>query len=56
MLLSKKDRVLIDVMYREMFRQLWIWARRQLEDDGLAEEAVQETFRIACEKETQVPE
>ena len=48
--LDKSERILIDLMYREMFKKLWIYAKRQLEDDGLAEEAVQETFRIACEK------
>ena len=54
--MDKNERILIDKMYREMFRQLWIYAKRQLGDDGLAEEAVQETFRIACEKDRQVLE
>ena len=52
--MDKNKSVLIDVMYREMFKKLWIYARNQLEDDGLAEEAVQEAFRIACEKEEKV--
>ena len=50
MLLNKSEHILIDEMYREMFKRLWIYAKRQLEDDGLAEEAVQETFRVACER------
>ena len=52
--MDKNERILIDKMYREMFKRLWIYAKRQLEDDSLAEEAVQETFRIACEKGRQV--
>ena len=54
--MDKNERILIDKMYREMFKRLWIYAKRQLEDDGLAEEAVQETFRIVCEKNRQVLE
>ncbi|MBQ9857665.1 MAG: hypothetical protein IJO77_01550 [Oscillospiraceae bacterium] len=54
--MEKNERILIDKMYREMFKRLWIYAKRQLEDDGLAEEAVQETFRIVCEKNRQVLE
>ena len=49
-IVEKSGHVLIDKIYREMFRKLWIYAKIQLEDESLAEEAVQETFRIACEK------
>ncbi len=54
MFLDKNGNILIDVMYREMFKKLWIYAKNQLEDGGLAEEAVQEAFRIACEKKDRV--
>lgn len=36
--------------YREMYRRLELYALSVLKERGLAEEAVQETFRIACEK------
>ena len=39
----------IEALYLEMFEKLMIYARANLESDGLAEEAVQETFRVACE-------
>ena len=54
--MNKNEKILIDIMYREMYRKLCIYAVRQLEDENLAEEAVQETFRIACEKDRQVIE
>ncbi len=54
--MNKNEKILIDIMYREMYRKLCIYAVRQLEDEDLAEEAVQETFRIACEKDRQVIE
>ena len=54
--MNKNEKILIDIMYREMYRKLCIYAKRQLEDDDLAEEAVQETFRIACEKDRLVIE
>ena len=41
-------------MYREMFRKMCIYAKCRLGDDELAEEAVQESFRVACEKQEQV--
>ena len=40
----------IEDLYREMFDKLKAYARSVLENDALAEEAVQETFRIACQK------
>lgn len=39
----------ISDLYFEMFDKLMIYARSSLENDALAEEAVQETFRIACQ-------
>lgn len=37
-------------LYREMFEKLMSYARSSLKNEALAEEAVQETFRIACQK------
>lgn len=52
--MNKNERIIIDLMYREMFKKMCIFAKKQLGDSSLAEEAVQETFRIACEKEPRV--
>ena len=38
----------IEELYTQMFAHLFAYARSVLENDALAEEAVQETFRIAC--------
>ena len=54
MLLKRNELALIDIMYREMFHKMCIYAKKQLLDNELAEEAVQETFRVACEKIDQV--
>ena len=40
----------IEKLYHEMFMQLNIYAQNILRDRALAEEAVQDTFRIACTK------
>ena len=40
----------IETLYLEMFDMLMAYARASLENEALAEEAVQETFRIACLK------
>lgn len=40
----------IEKLYMEMFDMLMAYARASLENEALAEEAVQETFRIACLK------
>lgn len=40
----------IEKLYLEMFDMLMAYARASLENEALAEEAVQETFRIACLK------
>lgn len=42
----------IEKLYLEMFDKLMAYARSSLDNEALAEEAVQETFRIAC----QIPE
>ena len=41
---------LIERLYFEMYDMLLIYARNSLDEDSLAEEAVQETFRIVCQK------
>ena len=40
----------IECLYLQMYNQLFEYARSSLSSDALAEEAVQETFRIACQK------
>jgi RNA polymerase sigma-70 factor (ECF subfamily) len=40
----------IEDLYIEMFDKLVVYARCNLSNDALAEEAVQETFRTACQK------
>lgn len=40
----------IEQLYLTLFDKLIIYARSALGNDALAEEAVQETFRIACQK------
>lgn len=40
----------IEELYLEMFDKLMTYARINLDSEALAEEAVQETFRIACQK------
>ena len=44
------EKQFIDKLYDEMYRQMFLYARRILGDNSLAEETVQETFRIACKK------
>lgn len=44
----------IEELYFEMFEMLMAYARSILDSEALAEEAVQETFRIACQKPADV--
>lgn len=46
----------IEQLYLEMFDMLMAYARSVLGNEALAEEAVQETFRIACQKPDQLCE
>ena len=41
---------MIEQLYREMYDKLMVYAGVSLGSESLAEEAVQETFRIACQK------
>ena len=47
---------LIEQLYFEMYLKLFLYAQSALNDRFLAEEAVQETFRIACAKADQLME
>lgn len=40
----------IEQLYLELFDQMMVYARSSLQSESQAEEAVQETFRIACMK------
>ena len=40
----------IEEFYLEMYDRLFIYARSTLDNESLAEEAIQETYRIACTK------
>ena len=40
----------IEKLYLEMYDLLFIYARNALDNESLAEEAIQETFRILCMK------
>lgn len=46
----------IKELYYEMFDMLMAYARSALGNESLAEEAVQETFRVACQRPEQVCE
>ena len=46
----------IEKLYLEMFDKMKIYANCSLDNEALAEEAVQETFRIACQKPEQLCE
>lgn len=48
--LDKEKDDFIESLYKEMFTQLCVYAMNALNDHQLAEEAVQDTFRIACIK------
>lgn len=48
--MDKKYSEKIEQLYLEMYDMLLIYAQCSFVEDALAEEAVQETFRIACQK------
>lgn len=47
--MTTEERQQVEALYREMFEKLLSYAIANLENPALAEEAVQETFRIACQ-------
>lgn len=50
MVLNDNQRCVIKALYLEMYFLLFSYAQNMLSDRSLAEEAVQDTFRIACAK------
>ena len=48
--MNLEQRGKIEELYREMFEKMKVYADCSLDNEALAEEAVQETFRIACQK------
>ena len=48
MSLNQEEEEYIERLYREMHTRLCIYAMSALGSKALAEEAVQDTFRIAC--------
>lgn len=47
---SKSEEMRIEQLYREMYEKMLIYASCALKDQSLAEEAVQDTFCVACGK------
>lgn len=52
--MNVQQRSEIEELYFELYRRLLAYARSSLRNEALAEEAVQETFRIACMKPEQL--
>ena len=50
MSLNQEEEEYIERLYREMYTRLCIYAMSALGSKALAEEVVQDTFRIACIK------
>lgn len=48
--MEQAQRKKIEQLYKQMFFMMKTYAQCNLDNDHLAEEAVQETFRIACQK------
>lgn len=49
-MMKSEEKQRIEELYLEMYDKLMVYARANLESESLAEEAVQDTFRIACQK------
>lgn len=48
--MNMEQKICIEALYLEMYDKLMVYARVSLDSESLAEEAVQETFRVACQK------
>lgn len=48
--MTVEEYITIEALYLEMYEFLMTYTRSSLENEALAEEAVQEAFRIACTK------
>lgn len=49
-MLNYKQKCYMEQLYDQMYRKLLLYALSVLQDSGLAEEAVQDAFQIACSK------
>lgn len=54
--MNPEHRERIEMLYLEMYDMLLTYAQCSFKEESLAEEAVQETFRIACQKPDQLCE
>ncbi|MBQ7345001.1 MAG: sigma-70 family RNA polymerase sigma factor [Oscillospiraceae bacterium] len=52
--MDERQRQQIETLYLQMFDQLMAYAKATLQDSAMAEEAVQDTFRIACQRPDQL--
>lgn len=52
--MNAEQKRVIGELYQEMYEKLMVYARLNLDSEPLAEEAVQETFHIACQKPDRV--
>lgn len=52
--MTRKQRRTIDELYFQLYEPLFTYAQSTLQNESLAEEAVQETFVIACQKPVQL--
>ena len=48
--MDEQQEHLLETLYLQLYERLFVYARSCLDSAELAEEAVQETFRIACDK------
>ena len=48
--MNTEESLLLDELYRKLYRYMFTFAMGQLKDEDLAMEAVQETFAIACSR------
>lgn len=54
--MDQKQSKMIESLYREMFDKLLAYAQSNLDNESLVDEAIQETFRIACQHPERVCE
>lgn len=48
--MTSKERAFVEALYRDTFSVMLAYARRMLANESLAEEAVQDAFRVVCER------
>lgn len=54
--MNSEQSKIIEALYREMFAKLLAYAQSNLDNESLVDEAIQETFRIACQHPERVCE